>query len=89
MSCSVNPAFVVLVLLDLIAAFDTVDHEILLCHLNQLVGIQGAALGWFKSYLVDRTSCVNILASIIMWSPAGLRSRTTAFSLHLLPCVPF
>ena len=35
---------VVLVLLDLIAAFDTVDHKILITRLEQWVGISGTAL---------------------------------------------
>lgn len=52
---------VVLVLFDLTAAFDTVDHKILLSCFNQLVSIPGTALDLFKSYLVHRSFCVNIL----------------------------
>ena len=43
----------ILVLLDLSAAFDTVDHHTLLCDLENL-GITGFALSWFKTYLTDR-----------------------------------
>ncbi len=43
-----------LVLLDLSAAFDTIDHNILLNRLENNVGISGSALAWFKSYLYGR-----------------------------------
>jgi len=43
-----------LVLLDLSAAFDTIDHNILLNILENFVAISGSALTWFKSYLSDR-----------------------------------
>ena len=41
---------VILVLLDLSGAFDTVDHDRLLTVLNSRTGITGAALSWFESY---------------------------------------
>ena len=37
-----------LVLLDLSAAFDIIDHEILLSRLRNEVGITGTALHWFS-----------------------------------------
>ena len=50
----------VLLMLDLSAAFDTIDHGILLSRLNNLYGISGDALDWFKSYLSSRVQRVII-----------------------------
>ena len=44
----------VLVLLDLLVAFDTIDHTILLEHLEAVAGIWGAALAWRRSCLHDK-----------------------------------
>ena len=48
------------VLLDLSVAFDTVDHDILLSILNKQFGICGKALEWFNSYLQPRFFEVKI-----------------------------
>ena len=37
------------VILDLSAAFDTIDHDILLTIFSNHFGIQGSALNWFKN----------------------------------------
>ena len=50
----------ILVLLDLSAAFDTIDHDILLHRLHHVFGIQGTALSWFRSYLTNRFQMVSI-----------------------------
>ena len=50
---------VILVLLDLTAAFDTVYHSMLLRQLYS-IGIRGSALAWLISYLSDRTLAIKI-----------------------------
>lgn len=50
---------VILVLLDLSAAFDTIDHELLLSKLENM-GITDSALSWVKSYLTDRQQVICI-----------------------------
>ena len=50
----------VLLLLDLSAAFDTVDQDKLLHILNKNIGISGIALKWFHSFLKGRTQKVMI-----------------------------
>ena len=44
----------VVMLLDLSAAFDTVDHGKLLKMLENEIGITGVALKWFESFLAGR-----------------------------------
>ena len=51
---------VIVVLLDLSAAFDTIDHSVLLQKLCKDFGITGDVLDWFGSYLIDRFFRVKI-----------------------------
>lgn len=46
-------------LLDLLAAYDTVDHGILVLRLEHWVGMQGIALEWFRAYLADKSFYVS------------------------------
>ena len=49
-----------MIVLDLSAAFDTVDHKVLLTTLQSNFGIKGMALEWFKNYLALRYMTVKI-----------------------------
>ena len=62
--CNMNYRRVtLLVLLDLSAAFDTVDHEVLLRRLEVTFGIADTALQWFRSYLAGRSQRVLLNGS--------------------------
>ena len=50
-------------LLDMSAAFDIVDHDLLLAKL-ELYGFDSDSLGWIHSYLSDRRQCVSISGSL-------------------------
>ena len=51
---------VALVLLDLSAALDTIDHNIMLSRLSKRLGVGGVALKWFESYLKGKKQSVVI-----------------------------
>ncbi len=55
-----NQQVALLLLLDLSAAFDTIDHNTLLNRMEKRCGITGTALKWFKSYLSERSSHIRI-----------------------------
>ena len=59
MACDEKQPTIVL-LLDLSAAFDTVDQEKLLEILMNEIGIEGTALRWFRSFLTERSQRVKI-----------------------------
>ena len=54
----------IVLLIDLSAAFDTVDIDMLLDILEKDIGIVGTALQWFRSFLVGRSQCVKIENSL-------------------------
>ena len=65
-----NHGEAILVLLDLSAAFDTVDHDILLERLQSRYGVSGMAHKWFASYLENRKQSVIIDGEVS--DPTGL-----------------
>ena len=71
-----------LVLLDLSAAFDTIDHDNLFYILEKYVGIGSSALRLIRSYFSDRTQRVQIdgimsdFAKFVVWGATGLSSGT-------------
>ncbi|XP_061590906.1 uncharacterized protein LOC133456448 [Cololabis saira] len=81
----------ILVLLDLSAAFDTIDHGILLHRLEHVVGIKGTALCWFKSYLSDRFQFVHVhevsseQSRVCYGVPQGSVLGPILFSLYMQP----
>ena len=66
-----------LTLLDLSAAFDTVDHETLLRRLEISFGLDGAVLSWFKPYLDGRMQSVrcagaeSVISRVLCGVPQG------------------
>jgi len=64
-----------LMLLDLSAAFDGVDHSILLQRLQKPYGLHGTVIGWFAWYFSGRCQYVRTPAS----------KSTTSFVLYGVP----
>lgn len=78
---------VILILLDLSAAFDMVDHEILINRLEHWVALKGNVLKLFKSYLTDRFFLL-ILGAVILQDYIFLgESHKVQFLLQF--CSPF
>ena len=81
----------ILVLLDLTAAFDMVDHRILLSRLEHHIGIEGTALKFFQVYLADRSFSVQLGDSISSVAPlsCGVPQASILgpilFMLYILP----
>ncbi len=81
----------VLILLGLLAAFDTIDHSTLLSRLESWVGLKANVLKWFQSYLSDRKCLVKLgnftsfPAPLTCGFPQGSIFAPSRFSLYMLP----
>ena len=80
-----------LTLLDLSAAFDTIDHLTLISRLSSWYGISGTALDWFTSYLSNRCQQVKIhdyiseAVYISFGVPLGSVLGPILFTLYIAP----
>ena len=80
-----------LVLLDLSAAFDTIDHQILFHILEHSLGITDSTLALMKSYLDGHKQCVRIegviseLAELACGVPQGSVLVPLKLCIYMLP----
>ena len=78
-------------MLDLSAAFDTIDHTILLRRLDNRFGVSGKALNWFKSYLTGRSqriklgNCLSSRSDLSFGVPQGSVLGPLLFTLYTTP----
>ena len=79
-----------LTLLDLSAAFDTIDHATLKDRLSDWYGISGQAQIWFSSYLQNMHQSVKIentfsdKVTLSYWAPQGSVLGPVLFTLYTL-----
>ena len=80
-----------LTLLDLLAAFDTVDHGLLINRLSSKLGFGGIPLEWICSYLTNRTQFVSVGDSkseslnLVRGVPRGCVLGPIFFSIYTQP----
>ena len=86
-----NKKVVIIILLDLSAAFDTIDHEVLLQRLHVDFKVDATALAWFRSYLHCRRQMVNINGTLSEEAllkygvPQGSVLGPLLFTLYIAP----
>ena len=81
----------ILLLLDLSAPFDTVNHNLMLRRLSDRCGVQGHAYKWLESYLSERFQMVCIKSEtsnkvqLTRGVPQGSVLDPILFTLYTLP----
>ena len=84
-----NQKVTLLALLDLSAAFDCVDHNILLHRLQSIFGLGGRVIDWLRLFLTGRTlqvlqGCLSEIVSILFGVPQGSVIGPILFILYVV-----
>ena len=79
----------VLALLDFSAAFDTIDHSILVHRFHTDFGFTDAVLQWFSSYLIDRTHYISLSNHCYAFAPihSGIPQGSVLGSMLFTMCI--
>ncbi len=86
-----NNRVVLMVMLDLTAAFDTINHNILINRLHTTFNVSDAPLNWFKSYMTSRSSrvcidnCFSDYVELSCGTPQGSIMGPLQFTLYIHP----
>ena len=86
-----NKCGIILVMLDLSAAFDTIDHDILLDRFRIRLGLGGSAIKWLREYHTHRTQTTVINSarskprSLDFGAPQGSIMGPEDYKVYTLP----